>query len=205
MRLAAGGKEWNMKKLRVLAAVMVAALALLGIWVAGTGPRPDGAAADNADSPDSAYDYEAHDVVVRQMGPDGALQYELEARQISQLPRNGQISAQELVMHHDPAGSLPGGANRWTLTADRAVLPESGTAITLAGDVHAQGRPQNSQEQVVVLAEQVTYDLQTQDVSSDTPVDVTWGRSKFRSTDLRLNIKRGTINVESGSNGTFSP
>ncbi len=86
-----GGKEWIMKKLRVLAAVMVVALALLAIWVAGTGPQAGGPAANAGDTSASAYDYEAHDVVVQQMGPDGALQYELEAKQITQLPRNGRF------------------------------------------------------------------------------------------------------------------
>jgi LPS export ABC transporter protein LptC len=203
VRLAAGGKERIMKKLRVLAAVALVAVAALAIWLAVSGPEPGGAAANNGDAAANSYDYEARDVIVRQMGPDGALQYELEAKQITQLPRDGHISAQQLVMRHDPAGSPPGGADRWTLTADRADLPEAGAAITLQGQVHAQGRRQNSQALVSMVTEQLTYNLDTQDVVTDKPVDLAWGSSRLRCGDLRMNIKRGTLSVESECNGTF--
>ncbi|MEO6081129.1 MAG: LPS export ABC transporter periplasmic protein LptC [Steroidobacteraceae bacterium] len=194
-----------MKNLRVLATVMIVALAALAIWVAGIKPRAGGTAAGNPDTPGSAYDYDARDVLVRQMGPDGALQYELEAKQVTQQPGNGQISAQDLVMHHDPAGGAPDGANRWTLTASHANLPESGTAITLQGQVHAQGRPPNSRAQISVDTDLLTYNLETQDVSSDKPVDFSWGDSRFHCGNLRMNIKLGTLSVESECNATLAP
>jgi LPS export ABC transporter protein LptC len=204
VRLAAGGKEWIMKKLRVLAAVALVAVAGLAIWLATSGPEPGGAAANNGDAAANSYDYEARDVIVRQMGPDGALQYELEAKQITQLPRDGHISAQQLVMRHDPAGS-PAGEARLTLTADRADLPEAGAPITLQGKVHAQGRQQGSQALISLNTEQLTYNLATQDIVTDKPVDLAWGSSRFRCGDLRMNIKLGTRHVESECNGTFYP
>jgi LPS export ABC transporter protein LptC len=169
---------------------------VLAWWGATPGPE-SGAPADSSDTDTNAYDYEARDVVVRQMGADGALQYELEAKQVTQLPRNGQITAQQLLMHHDPAGSTPGGEARWTLTADRADLPEADAPITLDGKVHAQGRLPGSQ------AERLTYNLDTQEVSTDRQVDIAKGSSRLRCGDLRMNIKRGTLSVESPCNAIF--
>jgi lipopolysaccharide export system protein LptC len=54
-----------------------------------------------------------------------------------------------------------------------------------------------------MVTEQLTYNLDTQDVVTDKPVDLAWGSSRLRCGDLRMNIKRGTLSVESECNGTF--
>jgi LPS export ABC transporter protein LptC len=193
-----------MKRLRFLATIFVVAVAALGIWMAGTGMRTGQTGDSKVEAPASAYDYEIRDVVVQQMGSDGALQYELSAKQITQQPQNGQITATELVMHRDPAGSQPGGPNRWTLRANRADLPESTAAITLQGNVHAEGRPENSEVRFSVATEQLRYDMETQDMSVDGPVDYTWGKSTVHCASLRMNIRVGSV-VQSKCNGTFVP
>jgi LPS export ABC transporter protein LptC len=196
--------------LRILGTIFVIALAGVAIWVAGTGTRSGSQRGNRSEAPTSAYDYEATDVRIQQMGADGTLQYELEARHIAQLPSNGQISAQDLVIHHDPAGSAPG-TNRLTLTAQRADLPESGDEITLQGAVHAQGRPQNSRALISLTTERIVYDMRTQDVVASKPVDFTRGGMRARCGSLRGNIKRGefamngTGPVESKCDVTFAP
>jgi LPS export ABC transporter protein LptC len=202
--LAAGGKEQDMKRLRVLATLFVVAMAALGVWLASTGTRSGRTATGQTETAASAYDYEARDVVVRQMGPDGSLQYELTAKKINQQPKSGQISAEDLVMHHDPPGSVPGGPNRWTLRADRADLPESSTAITLQGKVRAEGRLDNSRALLSAATDQLSYNLQTQDITIDTPVDFAWGNNRSHCGSLRMNIKLGTI-VQSRCNAIFVP
>jgi LPS export ABC transporter protein LptC len=193
-----------MKRLRVLAAIFVVAVAGLAIWAASTGMRTGRTGGGKSDAPADAYNYEVRDVVVQQMGPDGSLQYELSAKKITQQPKNGQISAEDLVMHRDPAGVPPGGPNRWTLRADRADLPESGASITLQGNVHAQGRPENSRTEIFAVTEQLKYNLQTQDITMDGPVDYTWGSSAFHCASVRMNIRRGAV-VQSKCNGTLIP
>ncbi len=192
-------------KLRLLGAALVVALAALAIWVAGTGTSK-GPTTTSEEEAGNTYDYEAQDVVVRQMGADGELQYEIEAKQVTQLPRNGRISAQELVMRHDPPGSPAGGAERWTLTADRADLPELGGAITLEGDVQASGRPQGARSPLVLQTEKLTYDLESQIISTDSDTKVTSGGDRLHTPKgLRANIKSSVLEIESEFNGTFVP
>jgi LPS export ABC transporter protein LptC len=194
-----------MKKTYLLAAVFVVALAAMAAWLVGTGRSTTQAVATEADSTDAAYDYDARDVVVRQMGPDGALQYELVAKQVTQQPRNGRITASELVMHHDPAGTTPGGPRRWTLTADRADLPEAGNVISLQGKVRAQGRLKDTQAPVTMLTEQLDYNLDTQDFASDRVVKVAWAAGTFQARGLRANIKSGDLALQSDVHGTLAP
>lgn len=193
-----------MKPLRVLASLFVVAVAGLGIWMASTGTRTGRADDQQDEAPAGAYDYEVRDVVVQQMGPDGALQYELSASQITQQPQNGRITATQLVMHRDPPGSAPDSPNRWTLRADRADLPESGDIITLQGKVRAEGRPRNSRELFSIATEQLSYNLESQDITIDQTLEYTWGASRFQCGRLRVNISRGSV-VQSKCNGTIVP
>lgn len=194
-----------MKKRYLLGAVFMVAVAALAVWLTRVGQPAAQAAGAEPESTDSAYDYDAHDVVVRQMGPDGALQYEVEAKQVTQQPRNGRITASDLVMHHDPAGTTPGGPRRWTLTAERADLPEDGDVISLQGKVHAQGRLQDKQAPVSMVSEQLDYNLTTQDLASDQAVKLTWAGGTVNGRKLRANIKSGDVALESEVHGTLSP
>lgn len=198
-----------MSGLRVVGTIFVVAGTGLAIWVASSGMRQGRTGSGNEDSPDSAYDYQATDVVVTQMGPDGTLQYELRAKQITQQPRNGQISAQDLVMHRDPPGSPPDGPNRWTMRARSADLPESGDVLVLKGDVHANGLPQNSRVPLELAAEELTYNLQTQELASSKPVDLTRGKSTMNAQTLHMNIRTGDINTGplklNSADGTRAP
>jgi lipopolysaccharide export system protein LptC len=75
-----------MKRWRWLLAVAIIGLVVVAAYVAGTSQTGSSVAKPNeADA--ATYAYEAHDVVLRQMDGSGALQYEIEAASITQLPR----------------------------------------------------------------------------------------------------------------------
>lgn len=196
-----------MRKLGALATVVLAALA---IWLASTGTRQGSGSKDDGSTVDSAYDYEAREVLVRQMGPDGTLQYELEAAHIAQLPSDGQIAAEDVVIRHYPEGASSG-SNAWTLTAQKATLPEGGEVISLQGQVRVRGRTEPSQASITLATEQLTYDIQSQEVLARTPVDFTWSGVSLHCGSLRANIRQGTFGVngtspvESRCHGTILP
>jgi hypothetical protein len=98
----------------ILFAVLVVLVIGAGaFWLSGAdgGRNPGGA---TRETPDVAYDFEAREVVVQQLGEDGQPLYQLEAAQIAQLPDDGKVLATGLTMHHDPAGTTAGGPYRWT-------------------------------------------------------------------------------------------
>lgn len=193
-----------MKRLRSTILLVVLVLVAGAIWWSGagrSGPGDDTAVADDT----VAYDYEAHDVVLRQMGPDGQLQFQIEAKEIRQLPDSGRMTATGLTMTHDPPGVAPGGPNRWTMTADSGELPSDGGVVTLKGNVRANGRPVEGKQVLNFASDQLTYNLDTQEVTSDTEVTMDWGRSKLRGRGLKANIRTGDVQLESDVNGILSP
>ncbi|MET0281283.1 MAG: LPS export ABC transporter periplasmic protein LptC [Steroidobacteraceae bacterium] len=193
-----------MKPLRIFIVVLVLALVGVAIWVAGQS-RKQGVAPDTAAVAPVAYDYEAHDVIVQQMGTDGRLQYQIDAREIHQEPDSGQIVARDLTLFHDPPGTEAGSPSRWTLTADSGVLPAGDGVVTLAGKVRANGRPQQGKATLTLATERLRYDVARQEITSDTSVALTWGGNRLNGSALRANIRTGSIALESEIHGTFSP
>jgi LPS export ABC transporter protein LptC len=188
-----------MKRWRWLLAVAIIGLVVAAAYVAGTSQPGTGAAKPNeADA--ATYAYEAHDVVLRQMDGSGALQYEIEAASITQLPRDGAIEAHDLTLHYDPPGKQTD-ANRWTLTAAGAQLPEASDVVKLAGRVQVQGRVPQSPAPIRFQTEKLDYNLKTQDLVSDVAFEFKWGGSQFSGRGLKANIKQGTVSVESKTNG----
>lgn len=193
-----------MSRATVAATVVVVSLGAAAIWLAGRdrGPATKGETADAA--PDMAYDMEAHDVVLRQMDADGRQEFQVEARQITQAPGNGEISATALTLYHDPPGTAAASPNRWTLTADGAQLPPEGGIVTFQGNVRAAGRPASGGMPVTLTTSRLRYDLDAQSLSSDADVAVTRGSMAFQARGMRFDIKTSELTLESKFNGTFT-
>lgn len=193
-----------MRPLRILVALLLAGLGAAAVWLAGrSGGTGEEAAADGTQA--QAYNYEAEDVVLRQMGPDGRLQYQVQAQHIRQEPQSGLIAASGITLHRDPPGAAPGGPLRWTLTADQAELPTQASTILLRGNVRAQGRLREDRPPLDLATDHLNYDPQSQQISTDAQVLLRWGRNTMRGSDLKANIRTGDVALESAIHGTFSP
>jgi LPS export ABC transporter protein LptC len=192
-------RGWRLILLLVLLAVGAA-----GFWILRSQPEPAEAGEDTAQV---AYDYQANDVVMRQMGPDGRLAFQIEAREITQLPDSGRITARGLTLYHDPPGTEPGGPNRWTLTADSGELPAEGGVVTLAGKVRAHGIPVGTTAAITVATERLRYDMTAQELSiaSDDQFQLTWGGTRVQGRGLNANLRSGDVKIERKFEGTHAP
>jgi LPS export ABC transporter protein LptC len=186
--------------------VLLLALAGVAAWFWNVRQMKQGQAGAGGQAPSAAYDYEAHDVVMRQMDPDGRLAFQIEARQITQLPDSGRITALGLTLYHDPPGTPVGGPNRWTLTADRGELPAEGGVVTLTGNVHARGIPVDSRLPLVINTQSLRYDMNTQELSSEDVVRFSRGNNGIQGEGrgLHVNVRTGVLELEKGS-ATFLP
>lgn len=181
---------------KVLIALLVIVVAGAALWHVQRGREQQ----QDRDVPEQqagpTYDFEASDVVVRQMDADGRLQYELEARRFAQAANEGEVVAEELTIHHDPPGTMPAGPHRWTLTANNAQLPADGRVISLLGDVRARGLPRGRRTPISIVTEQLDYDIGMQEVCSEAEVTIEWGRNRADSSGFCYNIN--TSNITTG-------
>jgi LPS export ABC transporter protein LptC len=184
-----------MKKLIVSLAVIGVLAA--GIWFAlrGTGAAP-ALAAEEIEG--DRFDFEAQQVLMRQMDVRGKLQYEIEADRIVQMPDRGSVQATGLTLRHDPPGTEPGGPNRWTLNAAEGELPADGRIVTLKGDVRAEGVPEGRSLPLRLQTQSLSMDLDSQEIYTDDVVDTVRGSMKMRGKGLRANVATGELSLESG-------
>jgi LPS export ABC transporter protein LptC len=194
--------EPPMKK--AVAGLLVAGAIGAAIWYAMSAGQPAGDVAAAAEDADHARDFEAQDVEVIQMGPDGRVRYRLEAERVAQSLETGDVRAENLVIQHDPPGTTPGGQNRWTVTANSAELPAGKEVLTLSGNVRGRGIPKGRRNPVLFSTPRLSYDVQSQDVSSDTEVTIEWGASRFTTQGFQLNINSTELTSNEGS-GTLAP
>ena len=189
---------------KAVAGLLVAGAIGAAIWYSMSGSQGSGDAGPAAEAADHARDFEAQDVEVTQMGPDGHVRYRLEAERVAQSLDTGDVRAEELVIHHDPPGTTPGGQNRWTVTANAAELPAQSEILTLSGNVRGRGIPKGRRNPVLFSTPRLSYDVRSQDVESDTEVTIEWGASRFNSQGFKLNINSTELTTNEGS-GTFAP
>lgn len=184
--------------------ILVGGSAALGIaWFVGRSGHAPTLTADSADSNETAYGYEARDVVVRQTGEDGRLSYQLAAERVAQLPPDGRIEASILTMTYRPeaaSGQQPG-ARVWTLTADSAQLPEDGSLLQLQGNVVATAAAPNATDPLVLRTPNLEYDTRKQTARTRAEVQFQWGAQQLTARGLRANIKLGTVELESQVHG----
>jgi LPS export ABC transporter protein LptC len=195
-----------MRGLRIFILLLLLALAGTAAWFWNVRQMEQAHTAAGSEPPPAAYDYEAHQVVMRQMDPDGRLAFQVEARQITQLPDSGRITALDLTLYHDPPGTAVGGPNRWTLTADRGELPAEGGVVILTGHVRARGIPVEGRSALTITTPSLRYDMAGQELSSDEVVQFSRGDNGIRGEGrgLRANIRTGSLELESG-NATIVP
>jgi LPS export ABC transporter protein LptC len=161
-------------------------------YLAGTGKirsmsDPQVEAADDMQS-----SYEAQDVVIRQLGDDGTLLYEVAADGVRQQQDGGAIAATGITLHYKPARG-----QRWTLNADNADLPTTGGTLKLRGAVKVDGQPPGSGDRATLTTESLNYNLATQDITSRGSVLVAWGKMQMQGPGLKANIRTGTLALES--------
>jgi LPS export ABC transporter protein LptC len=195
-----------MRGVRIFALLVLLGLGTAAAWFWNVRQMEQGQGAGGGEAPQAAYDYEAHQVVMRQMDPNGRLTFQVEARQITQLPDSGRVTALGLTLYHDPPGTAVGGPNRWTLTADRGELPAEGGVVMLSGHVRAHGIPVEGRSALTITTQSLRYDMATQELSSDEVVQFSRGSNGIQGEGrgLRANIRTGRLELEEG-NATFTP
>lgn len=189
---------------KAVAGLLVAGAISAAIWYAMSGSQGTADAGPADEDADHARDFEAQDVEVTQMGPDGRVRYRLEAERVAQSLETGDVRAENLVIHHDPPGTTPGGQNRWTVTANEAELPAGTEVLTLSGNVRGRGIPKGRRNPVLFSSPQLSYDVRSLDVTSDAEVTIEWGASRFTSEGFQLNINTSRLETTGGS-GILAP
>jgi LPS export ABC transporter protein LptC len=191
-----------MKGHYLLIAVAVAGLLGLAFTLGRTGRTPvKSTDAETVERND--YDFTAQGVTVQQTDATGRLLYAFSARQVQQQANDSQISARDLTLHYDPPNESAT-AQRWTVRADTAQLPQQNGVLTVLGNVEARGTPPGSGEVLVIRTNALDYDMRGERLKTRESVRFEWNKRVLTGTGLDADLRSGKFKLESNVRGRVS-
>jgi LPS export ABC transporter protein LptC len=181
---------------RLLAILAVVAL-IVGVVVLSGPQRENNAPASVAPLHDPGY--AARKARLIQTGSDGRALYTLDAAQIQQQPNQGTVDLQQVQLgFRDTSGT------QWTARADRGQLTQGSGVVQLEGGVRVAGSLPDSGEPAEISAEHLSFDTQSQIVTTRDLVTLLVSGRQLHARGLIARLKERHVQLESAVHGSFS-
>jgi LPS export ABC transporter protein LptC len=131
---------------------------------------------------------------------DGRQRIGVQAATAVEEPTNGQVTLREVAVdYHVLEGQ------NWRLTAAEAHIPRGGHVVEFEGDVRMRGRPADAYVPAELRTARLTLDTDTERASTRDAVTLAFGRHEMRAHGLQVDLKAGSLRLESDVNGLFNP
>ena len=88
-----------------------------------------------------------------------------------------------------------GPTNHWTLTALQGELPQDASSADLTGNVHAEGRPSDSDDLMRIDTDVLHLDMQKDIATTPAKVRVTWAWRSLRGRGMRFEMQRNYVEL----------
>lgn len=139
-------------------------------------------------------------VALEEFGTDGKLRIGLESESATEDPSSGLVRLADVAVdYHAPTG------RRWHLTSNEARVPPGGRVIEFEGDVRLNGAPGDGARQAEMHTARLQLDTEAETAQTKSAVEIAFGPHRMHATGLRADLKKGSVRLESGVNGRFTP
>jgi LPS export ABC transporter protein LptC len=144
--------------------------------------------------------YYLEGIGLEDFGADGNLRLGLQAATAREDPVSGVVTLREVVVdYHALAGQS------WHLTSAEARVPRGANAVEFAGDVRMNGRVGDLPGLAELSTEHLTLDTASEHAETRDPVTLAFGRHLMHARGLQVNLKAGSLQLESEVHGLFKP
>ncbi|MGH8136420.1 MAG: LPS export ABC transporter periplasmic protein LptC [Steroidobacteraceae bacterium] len=144
--------------------------------------------------------YYLNGIQLEDFGTDGKLRLGLQAATSTEEPVSGAVTLREVVVdYHALAGQS------WHLTSAEAYVPLGGHAVEFAGNVRMSGRTGDQPGLGELSTARLTLDTDTEHAETRDPVTLAFGRHVMHARGLHVNLKAGSLRLESEVHGLFTP
>ena len=139
-------------------------------------------------------------VVLEEFGTDGKLRIGLESESANEDPSSGVVRLADVAVdYHAPTG------RRWHLTSNEASVPPGGHVIEFEGDVQLNGTPGDGAGQAELRTARLQLNTDAETAETKSEVELAFGAHRMHATGMRADLKKGSLRLESGVNGLFTP
>ena len=139
-------------------------------------------------------------VDLEEFGADGRLRIALQSISANEDPANGLVRLSEVAVdYHAPTGQL------WHLTSEEARVPPGGRTVEFEGNVRLRGRPGAAAGAAELHTARLALDTVEERATTKSPVELAFGSHRMRALGMQADLQSGTVKLESGVNGDFTP
>lgn len=139
-------------------------------------------------------------VDLEEFGTDGRLRIGLRSISATEEPTSGIVRlAQVAVDYHAPTGQ------DWALTSNEARVPQGGQTIEFEGEVRLAGRPGEDPRAAELRTPRLTLDTVGETAATRSPVELAFGPHAIRAVGMHVDLKAGTVRLESDVHGRLVP
>lgn len=139
-------------------------------------------------------------VVLEEFGTNGKLRIGLESKSANEDPSSGVVRLADVVVdYHAPEG------RRWHLTSLEARVPPAGRVIEFEGNVLLHGTPGEGTGQAELRTPRLQLDTDAEIAQTKSAVELSFGAHRMHATGMRADLKKGSLRLESGVYGLFTP
>jgi LPS export ABC transporter protein LptC len=133
-------------------------------------------------------------------GADGNLRLGLQAATANEDPVSGIVTLREVVVDYH-AQARQG----WHLTSTEARVPRGAHAVDFSGDVRMSGRAGDFPDLAELSTAHLTLDTARERAGTSDPVTLAFGRHLMHATGMQVDLKAGSLQLESEVHGLFNP
>ncbi len=132
------------------------------------------------------------------MDETGTPYYKLSSPHLDHYPVNQITKIQEPELYIYNSKDYP-----WKLNANKARVSNKGNLIFFSGGVKLDKSSANLNENIVIIAEELSVYVKEQFVKSKTNVTIIQGKNSIKAVGMELNLKDHTLNLSSQVNGRY--
>ena len=177
----------------ILLAALVALIAVLVEWRLG-GEEP--ATTAEFERPG----YYLTGIQLEDFGVDGKPRLGLQAATAKEAPATGIVTLRAVAVDY-----LALEGQKWHLTSDEAQVPRGAQAVEFIGDVHMTGQNGDLPALAEMRTTRLTLDTTKEQAVTRDPVTLSFGRHLMHARGLQVDLKAGSLKLESEVNGLFTP
>lgn len=139
--------------------------------------------------------YIANDAQLVETGADGEPIYRLNAKRIEQNKAGARVQLTEPRLVYQASSD-----SSWRLQAAHGELASEQQLVEFAGAVEATGT-QSGAAPIVIRTEQLSVNMQQQRADTPAAVSIDWGRVRLTARGFHLNLRDGSLKLDSQGHG----
>lgn len=133
-------------------------------------------------------------------GADGNLRLGVQAATATEDPVSGIVTMHEVAVDY-----LAQEGRNWHLTSAEARVPRGAQAVDFVGNVRMSGRPGVPPGLAEMTTERLILDTARDHAETKEPVTLAFGRHVMHARGLQVDLKAGSLQLESEVHGLFTP